>query len=488
MRFSSLGLFSLLLLPAFGNAAYAQSTVRLSPFSLHPNLPVAATGASFGDSEAVDVYLDTVDTALVVSSTTGTFSTTVQVPASEQPGTHYITAVGRKSGDAAQASFTVSTPWPQQGFGMAGRSWNPWENTLSPSTVGTLGLLWSTPTDPVYSSPVVAGGHAYVATPSGVKSINCVTGGVIWTTALSGSFYSSPAFANNTIYAASNAGGVYALNTSGTKLWGVLTTTDFAYASPVVANGLVYIGDSTGNMYALNASTGATVWKNATSGQAIYSTAAVVGGIVYFGSYSGMVYALNASTGATLWTYTTGAQIRGTPVVNGGVVYVGSFDYYFYALVARGANGGTLRWKNEMGYDIWSSAAQADGAVFAASAGGTVYAYDPRTGATIWSYATGQTIYTDVSVANGVVYASSNDGTLYALNDATGALLWSADLGDPAWGRPIVSDGVVYVNSQQGSTFAFALQAGNNVLRPIRHAPAISTLRPDYNLKADLKN
>lgn len=125
----------------------------------------------------------------------------------------------------------------------------------------------------------------------------------------------------------------------------------------------------------------------------------------------------------------------------------------------------------------------ADGAVYIASAGGTVYAFQPRTGAIKWPYATGDTIYTDVSVANGVVYVGTNSGTVYALNDATGAVLWTALLGDAVWGRPIVSDGVVYINSQQGKTFAFAPQAGNNVIRPLRHPPALTTLRPDYSLK-----
>jgi outer membrane protein assembly factor BamB len=88
--------------------------------------------------------------------------------------------------------------------------------------------------------------------------------------------------------------------------------------------------------------------------------------------------------------------------------------------------------------------AVADNAVYATSAGGVIYALQPRTGAVKWSYSTGDMIYTDISVANGVVYVGTNSGTLYALNDANGAVLWTAVLDGPAWGRPIISDGVVY--------------------------------------------
>jgi outer membrane protein assembly factor BamB len=484
LRISGLG--SLLAFVALGHAAIAAPSVKLSLASLPPNAPLGVTGAGFADSEAIDVYVDTVDTALLVSTATGTFSATERISAALQPGKHYITAIGRKSGDAAQTAFTVSTPWAEQGFGASGRAWNAWENTISPSNVGTLGLLWAAPTDPVYSSPAVANGAVYVATPAGISSLT-TSGHVSWTTALTGSFYSSPAVSGTRIFAASNAGGVYALSTAGTKLWGALPTADFAYASPVVVNGVVYIGDTTGRMYALNATTGATLWTYASAGEAIYSTAAVVNGIVYFGSYSGMVYALNATTGALIWSYTTGSQIRSTPAVVNGVVYIGSFDSYIYALVATGANGGTLLWKDELNYDIWSSPAVADGAVYIASAGGTVYAFDPHTGTTKWSFASGETMYSDISVANGIVYVGANTGSLYAFNDANGFLLWTADLGDPAWGRPLVSDGVVYTNSQQGRTSAFALQAGNNAL-PLVRPPRMSTLHPDYSLRVQLKH
>jgi outer membrane protein assembly factor BamB len=485
------GLTSLLALLAFGRASAAQPAVTVSLSSVHPNYTIGATGSGFAASEAIDVYVDTVDTALVVSSATGTFSASALVPASAQPGGHYITAIGRKSGDAAQVKFAVSTPWIEQGFGAAGRGWNTWENTISPSNVGSLGLKWAAPTSPVYSSPAVANGQVYAATPAGVQALSTTSGHVVWSMTLVGSFYSSPAIAGSRIFAASNAGGVYAVNTAGTKLWGALTTTDFSYASPTVVNGIVYIGDTVGTMHALNAATGAVIWTTTTAGEAIYSTASVVNGIVYFGSYSGAVYALNAATGALVWSYTTNAQIRGTPAVVNGVVYIGSFDGYVYALVAAGSGGGTLLWKEQTDYNVFSSPAVADGAVFVAAGGvgnatnGTVFAYNPRNGALKWSFeaGAGTFFYTDVSVANGVVYASSNDGTLYALDDSNGTLLWTAELGDAPWGRPIVSDGVVYINSQNGSTFAFALQSGNDAVRP---APRIESLRPDYSLHPDL--
>ena len=93
--------------------------VKAAPDSGHPTATMMVSGSKFGDLEAIDVYIDTVDTLLLVSSATGSFSGSVTIPVSASPGTHYVTAIGRKSGDAAQVAITVTTPWAQIGFGSA---------------------------------------------------------------------------------------------------------------------------------------------------------------------------------------------------------------------------------------------------------------------------------------------------------------------------------------------------------------------------------
>ncbi len=138
----------LLVATAFGTAALlrtaaAASIVTPAPLSVHPTQTVAITGSGFAASEAVDVYLDTTDALLLVSSATGTLTGSVTIPASAAPGPHSITAIGRRSSDAAQHALAVSTPWLQFGYGLAHASVNPFENTLSTSTAPTLGTLWS---------------------------------------------------------------------------------------------------------------------------------------------------------------------------------------------------------------------------------------------------------------------------------------------------------------------------------------------------------
>ena len=74
----------------------ATAHVRLSPGSGEPSSTVTVSGSGFGALEAVDVYFDTTDEALTVTSATGAFhGVKVSVPASAVPGTHWVTAAGR---------------------------------------------------------------------------------------------------------------------------------------------------------------------------------------------------------------------------------------------------------------------------------------------------------------------------------------------------------------------------------------------------------
>ena len=115
----------------------------------------------FTANEAVDVYFDTTDeflatpTALALSR-----NHELDIPKSALPGSHWITAVGRKKGDSAQQLFTVRTDWPTYGFDAENRGRNPYENVIDKSNVGTLahGMVLSPPVVEIWSSPAYDAG------------------------------------------------------------------------------------------------------------------------------------------------------------------------------------------------------------------------------------------------------------------------------------------------------------------------------------------
>ncbi len=280
-------------------AAHAASVVKVTPASGHPTAVITVSGTGFGDLEAIDVYVDTTDTLLLVSSATGTFSGSVTIPATASPGKHYITAIGRHSGDAAQKAFTVSTNWSEFHFGTGRKGLNPYENVIDASNVSDLDIAW-----------------------------RATTGTAI---------FSSPAVANGVVYVGSYDDNLYAYNaTTGALLWSA-TTGSRIESSPAVANGVVYVGSQDDKLYAYHATTGALLWS-ATTGSTIASSPAVANGVVYVGSYDDNLYAYNVTTGALLWSATTGSRIESSPALANGMVYVGSEDNNLYALALGAGN------------------------------------------------------------------------------------------------------------------------------------------------------
>lgn len=478
-------ILALLAVLPLARAAGAQTAVTVAPVYGHPGLAVTVTGSGFGDGEAVDVYIDTVDTELLVSTATGTFTGSVTIPASATPGTHYITAIGRHSGTAAQHSFDVTTKWAEHGFGAAQLGWNPYENVLTPSTVPGLGLLWAASiSSSAGGTPAIFNRVAYVGTAAGVQAVSATTGAVIWSKLTTSIFYSSPAVSGSSVFIGSSNGVVYALNTAnGATLWSY-STGGSIFASPVVSGGTVFIasfvGGGNSSVYALQATTGKVLWTY-TPGDDFDGSPTVVSGVVYIGGYYlGKLYALNASTGTPLWSFTTGGAVESTPAIANNVLYFGSDDETVYALRTTGASPGQLLWSYATGGVIVDSIAVADGIVYTGSADDNMYALNGHNGSLIWKLTTGS-LARSPSVAGGVVYFTSEDGFLYAVYATNGSIIATAQVDFNYFGAPAISDGVLFVSSYRGGFYAFAPQAGVDQVRKKR-PPLPSSLHPDPRL------
>ena len=464
---------------AVAGPAWAQSTLTAAPGSGHPSIATTVSGSGFGNSEAVDLYLDTTDEELLVTSPTGTLKGSLTIPSSAQPGTHYITAIGRRSGDAAQYAFYVTTPWVEHGYGAAGLKWNPYENTINTGNVGTLGTQWDVTSNSLGNTPAVTSGRVIVNTTAGVQAYAATTGAVVWSSETSQQFEASPAVVGGVVYIGSRSSpNFYALSaTTGAQLWDT-PIGGATFSSAVVANGVVYFGCNDNKVYALQASTGTILWTYATGG-VVEPSPAVVGGVVYIGSADDKFYALNAATGGLIWSYATGGAVESSPAVSNGVVYFGSDDAAVYAVAAK---SGRLRWAYSTGNAVSESPAVANGTVLVGSIDGNIYALDARTGALQWDFYT-QYVVGDAAVANGVVYFGDGSGSFYAVNAMNGAVLASGQFGNTEFGSPAISDGVVYVSQNFGDTFALTLDGGSGSARVPTPPPVPAALHPDLKLK-----
>jgi outer membrane protein assembly factor BamB len=453
----------------------AASTLTSAPTTGHPGLAVKITGAAFGAAEAVDVYIDTTDTALLVSAADGSFTGTLKMPASASPGTHYFTAIGRRSGAAAQASFKVTTPWVQSGFGAGRAATNPYENTVSTANVAGLGLLWSAADVFTDAAPAVAGGRAFFATYTGISAVSATSGEMLWKSDI-GWTVGPPAVAGNLVYAATVTGAVYALNAAtGAVLW-TQSTGGSLITSPLVANGVVYIGNSNGKFLAMNARTGAVQWTFLSKGR-IERAAAFASGLVFVSSSDFTLTALGVADGKVRWSVVPDGSVPLAPTVSKNLVYVATAAGGLYAFQA--ASGG-YAWS--LNFDVgalYGMAVAND--ILIVSSDYCVLALSAGAGNLLWT-ATSPFLPKGPSIANGVVYLTDETSQLLALALANGAQLWSAGIGwNQYYGSPAVVDGVVYVGTGIGAS-AFALDAGNDLRTPVA-PPSPSSLRPDLRLR-----
>ncbi len=486
-------------------AVAGTATIDRSPAVGLPGTWIAVSGAGFVPSEAIDLYWDGSDVTLAVAGSAGGFSDArIQAPPGSGPGTHWISAVGRRSGASAQRPFTVRANWTQYRYGAGRAGFNPYEDVLGPSSVFRLAPAWSTSLGKgwrwvVLGSPAVVGGTVYVA-PAGsfgdqgaLYALDARTGSIRWRTDVAGSVLSSPAVANGLVYVnTSYPFELVALHpSSGAVAWRRTTIPDldfegenFQGGSPLVLGDTVYVAVAATysdggalhtyqRLFAFDATTGATRWVRRIAA----GDPAAGGGLVFVASHDAGVSALSASTGATVWTRPTDPD--GFVACTGGSVFVSSEG----RVVAYRASDGAVSWNTRTWGAVQSRAAVADGIVYVSSElRGKVYALRASTGAILWkanvTHPAGQV------VANGVVHTGSDVGTVYALKATTGARLWSAAVGTtkegvPAAAAPVVVNGTLLVGANDG-IHAFA---PDGVVPAGRARPDPEVLVPDAGLQ-----
>jgi outer membrane protein assembly factor BamB len=465
-----------------GSGALAQ-TMTASPTPTHPGLPLQVSGKGFSAKEGVDVYFDATDELLGVTNTSGVLPAySITVPASALPGKHWITAIGRKTGDAAQVAVTLRTDWHELGGGAQSKHVNQFENVINTQNVGQLDVAWRAPLANVDTTPAVVAGIVYVSVYGGtVQAFNAKTGAKIWSFNAHGTFmYSSPAVFNSKVYFGSTDGNIYCLNAAtGALVWSTPTGNGI-YSSPLVVGSTVYIGSYDQKLYAVNANTGAILWT-ATTGNAIFSSPASANGMIYVGSLDGSLYAFSAATGVKVWSYATAGAVVASPAIAGGAVFIASEDKTVTALDPL---TGSVLWSTTVNNAVDGSPATANGKVYVGTISGTVYALEAGTGAIAWANTvnSSRVIAAGPLFANGIIFVGSAGGAVYALSASNGELLWSAPVVYDNPGGLTVADGTVYVPTDKGQLYAFQLGAGDNlVARRDTRPPSFATLAAHIN-------
>ena len=114
---------------------------------------------------------------------------------------------------------------------------------------------------------------------------------------------------------------------------------------------------------------------------------------------------------------------------------------------------GTIRWQRELGAEVVSSPAVADGRIFLTTRDRRIIALSAFDGTTIWEIPATGPLDTSPIVADGLVYVVFRDSSLVVLDAATGERAWTEDynLSNPLFSWVTVDQGIVFALSQDGT-------------------------------------
>lgn len=206
----------------------------------------------------------------------------------------------------------------------------------------------------------------------------------LWSVDVGGVVAGSPTIGpDGTIYVASHAGSLSAIDPAGSVKW-TFKTGDRSWSTPAVAeDGTIYIGSDDDHLYAIT-SDGTQKWKlgigdcdpkgfGPESSRCDVDGGPTIGpdGTIYTGGDG--IYAIWAD-GTLRWKLATAEHVASTPALApDGTIYAGSQDDALYAI----APDGTKRWELRTGGDVDSSPVVGDdGTIYVGSADGNLYALE----------------------------------------------------------------------------------------------------------------
>ena len=223
----------------------------------------------------------------------------------------------------------------------------------------------------------------------------------------------------------------------------------------VAADGTIYVATNAGVLHALNPATGADLWTfnggSPYTGETDLSTSPLVlpqGSILWPGP-AGTLYELS-SGGQVLWSHRFGAMVL-SPVLAGTDVFVGLMSGTVWELNVS-ESVPVLGWSTSIGHTSFGSPVVSPDGDVITTADKSIVALVGATGVVRWRHTASSTIEVSPSVAaNGDVYVTANDGSAYGLRP-DGSLAWRRHIGHESYSSSSVSStGLLYFGDNGGA-------------------------------------
>jgi outer membrane protein assembly factor BamB len=368
-------------------------------------------------------------------------------------------------------SFPAETPIPDLPAGPAPR----WTTSLAA---------------PIWSTPALRDGFAYVGTGGGVlHAVDLATGKIAWTFPAGRAIHGEPLATDDAVYFVCDVGYLFKLDRKiGAEVWRYdlddarvprnlphpsVDGFDHAAPRPVLADGILYVGSGDGGLHAVDAASGKRVWRFATQGK-IRTDAFVAGPTVYATSLDHSVYAVERATGKQLWSKDTRAEITSSPVLFADKLLVGTRGSVLYGL---DPSNGDVGWRG-LFWGSWVESTPVpwkDLVYIGSSDERAVSCYDPKDGRLVWrtdvfGWSWGRPVVTEkhvyASVGGIAPYPVRHVGGLCMLDRETGKMLWrrptearSGSYENGFAAGPALAKDTLVVGDLDGNLFAFSVES-----------------------------
>jgi outer membrane protein assembly factor BamB len=165
-----------------------------------------------------------------------------------------------------------------------------------------------------------------------------------------------------------------------------------------------------------------------------------------------------------LWAVELGSDIESTAAIADGTVYVATFDGHLHAVeLASGKKLWSYRASEDI--QIQSSPAVLDGTVYFGDGAGIFHAVDGKTGQRRWTFETLGEIISSATFWGDLVVFGSYDQFLYALRRQDGSLAWKVETGGYVHATPAIVDDMTTVSGCDGLLWLIRLKDGSVVDR-----------------------
>lgn len=381
----------------------------------------------------------------------------------------------------------INTSWPQGGINSQHIIGN-----ISADT--SLKEVWSqnfgkgiNKRDIILSAPVIQNNRIFVMDAKGkVSAFNFENGTLLWEnmlTSKSGSFKdtksrsSGLAVDNNTLYATTGFGGIYAMDVvTGSPKWRKTLEAPIRIA-PTITPSMILVQSVDNKLYALDKMTGNELWRFGVA----HEDTVIAGGaspafdvsnnIVVAGFSNGEIVVLNANIGTPLWSHmlTSNKQVLSTTEINTIGAYPIIEEDTIYAIsnsnnmVALDIRTGDVIWKKEIG--SMQNMLLAGDYLFAVSNKNILYAIDKITGDVVWSLdvqshlsiedAEGEVYASQPIMINGNIMLAFSNGLIFRIDARNGLIVAKTNLSTDISNGIIAAQKKVIAISDEAAVIVF---------------------------------